>query len=479
MLTPRSSLLSLFSVTLLGACSQAQFSGATGQNASERTAPSESALTCTVTPASVVKGGKVTVQVTGTLAPSLWRSWRAGSDVVNQVKLTKASSGSYAPEGAASDELTTDRVGSQTVELRVGEQQDVQGKAADATCDFAVTAPSGDAQASPSPTPPASPATPSTPASPAPATPPSAPATPPSAPATPATPATPPSTPASPCSPSQQSIGAQIAFLVDNSNSNAATDCAAATAAGQFNGVNLYRCGSATNREAAVLAAYDLLAQIATNEPSNPLAKSAVAIASFPTSQNYVTGWAQQTSGFVAVDAQGRATIENSMKFSRSPMGLTPFGAAFTAASQIFGSAANDARAKVAVLVTDGEPTDQDPGQVKAQADALKAAGVQVIVVTYNATHASRTADALRDLTNLESTSVNGGRGHWYGSRYSSFDAYVQALIGVDAKGQAVSTPTLAQAVSSSGQLVEATNAANLKATFTNLIRSQAVSCQN
>ena len=79
-------------------------------------------------------------------------------------------------------------------------------------------------------------------------------------------------------------IGAHIAFIIDNSNSNDYTDCPDAIATGEVvDGVSLKECKSATNREIAVLSSFDLLKTYTEGDViDKALAKSTISIASFP-----------------------------------------------------------------------------------------------------------------------------------------------------------------------------------------------------
>ncbi len=276
-------------------------------------------------------------------------------------------------------------------------------------------------------------------------------------------------TPTTPCSPTQQSIGAELAFLVDNSNSNAATDCPAPTKIGRVGGVDLYECKGETNREKAVLAAYDLLSAVARNEPGNAKAKSDLAIASFPTSSDYVNGHQIQAGGWLDASTAARADVASAMLFARKPSGLTPYGAALEGGSALFAQAASDGRAKVAVLVTDGEPTDQDPGGVVAKAEALKQAGVTIITVfvTNSEARASREAKHTEMLRKIVE-STNGG---WYDhGEFPSFADYMTALLGSQSKKSLIAQI--------SAQIVEVDNSAALKDAFLSIIKTQVIACE-
>ncbi len=287
-------------------------------------------------------------------------------------------------------------------------------------------------------------------------------------PTNPTTPTTP-ETPTTPCSPTEQSIGAELAFLIDNSNSNAATDCPSPTKVARVGGVDLYECQGETNREKAVLAAYDLLSAVAKNEPGNAKAKSDLSIASFPTSNDYVNGHQVQAGGWLDSSSAARADVASAMLFARKPSGLTPYGAALEGGSELFAQAASDGRAKVAVLVTDGEPTDQDPSGVLAKAEALKQAGVTIITVfvTNSEARASREAKHTEMLRKI----VESTNGDWFDrSEFPKFADYMTALLGSQTKKSLIAKI--------SAKVVEVDNSAALKDAFLSIIKTQVIACE-
>lgn len=275
------------------------------------------------------------------------------------------------------------------------------------------------------------------------------------------------------CQDTEHKVGAEITFLIDNSNSNASTDCPNDRLIGTNNGVDVYECGSETNREKAVLAAYDVLREVAASDSDYALARSRLAIGSFPTATDYVSGWKNESNGFLDVVATGRDAISKALKFTRKPAGMTPYGAAMGGATEVFAGSANDKRAKLAVLVTDGEPTDQGPESVAAKAKALKAQGVNVITVfvTAGQTRSSRETKHIAMLKKIDDARLDqtNGAQHWYDSRYASFDAYIDALLG--GSGQ----ESLVERIS--GKVVEVQDSAALKSTFLDIIKSE-IKCE-
>lgn len=242
------------------------------------------------------------------------------------------------------------------------------------------------------------------------------------------------STPTPPqCTDKQVPVGAYVAFLVDNSNSNVSTDCPDGKKIGTFKGSDLYECGSATNREKAVIEAFKVLKESATSANAREESHSSVAIASFPTAENYVDGFAIKSPGnWLTTASAQESDLQKSLSFTRRPLGLTPYGAAMSAGNQLFGGVNDTSKARVAVLVTDGEPTDRDAGAVAQKAEELRAKGVEVftVFVTNSQTRNQRIADHLAMLNDFNQRSLADGRGPWYSQRYASMNEYARDLLG-------------------------------------------------
>jgi hypothetical protein len=269
-----------------------------------------------------------------------------------------------------------------------------------------------------------------------------------------------------PCQDQTRSIGAQIAFLIDNSQSNEATDCPfpVKTGAKSSSGQPLYRCELSTNREKAVLASFDLLKKIAENEPDNAEAVSSVAVTSFPATE--LDGFKVQ-SGWLSAHSDERAGLANLLRFTREPMGQTPYGEAMASAQSVFGSAAGDARGKMAILVTDGLPTDRNPSAVQTKADELRKSGVKVVTVyvTGPAQRSERNADHRNLLSKFESIYQSSNQ-HWYDvGSYTSFEPYVTAILG------------LAQGISQN-EVVEVQDSAALEKALLSIISQKAIRCE-
>jgi hypothetical protein len=144
-------------------------------------------------------------------------------------------------------------------------------------------------------------------------------------------------------------------------------------------------------------------------------------------------GWKIQTQGWLtAKGAPDRQNLSQSMAFSRLPFGLTPYGSGLTGATNLFSTVPNDAKAKVLVFVTDGEPTDRDPRGVAAQAAKMMSADVEIITVFIAgpATRVQRKTSHADMLRRFNDASVNDGTGPWYSNNIGSFDEYIGLING-------------------------------------------------
>ena len=200
------------------------------------------------------------------------------------------------------------------------------------------------------------------------------------------------------------------------------------------------------------------------------MAESQMAIASFPTAANQQTGWQQQI-GWRPMLAAARGEIANSLLFTRSPGGLTPYSAAMTAASTLFANVPKDDRQNVVILISDGQATDGNPTDVEAKAAALKASGVKVYVIIYGGTLAENASSQVELMQRLQNSNKASSQGNWYSSNYASFDDYIKKLVGVNGQGG------LAANVAGDGHLIELKSANNLSETVRGLVSTQALKC--
>ncbi len=272
------------------------------------------------------------------------------------------------------------------------------------------------------------------------------------------------------CADGLKLIGVQLAFIVDNSGSNTNTDCPARSMQGIFGGADVFAaCGGPTARETAILDTYDMLAKVGGQGPKDPLAQSQIAIASFPTRTDERAGW-QSHVNWQPLSAANRPGITNTIRFTRSPVGYTPYAAALTAANTVFAGAAKDNREKVAVLISDGQATDSNPSLVESQAEALKASGVKVYVVIYGGSLAEMADSHVKQMTRLQDQ-AKASNTNWYAANYANFDDYLKSLVGNKGEGG------LAAKVAGTGNLIELKSANSLSTTIRNLIATQAIKC--
>ncbi len=288
------------------------------------------------------------------------------------------------------------------------------------------------------------------------------------------------------CQASQQAIGANIVFLVDNSSSTNATDCPSPSAIGNVNGTPTYRCGAQTNREKAVLGAFDALTSVAVKD-TRDLAISNIAVVQFPT-QSSAEGSSVMTNGWVRTNTaqSDRPALESAMSFARTPFGASAFGSSIDAANRLIAGVPADGRGKVVVLITDGEPSDRDPADTKAKAAQLKALGAQVftVYVTNGQTWSQRIGAHVQTLNSWEQAAMSRGL-HWYAAHYANMTAYLTDLLGSTSQpslGQSIATQADAACIDKPGALckrfvVEASNSNALASIVQQIVTSKVTAC--
>jgi len=292
------------------------------------------------------------------------------------------------------------------------------------------------------------------------------------------------------CAANQKAIGSNILFMVDNSSSLSATDCPSPVRGNQIQDGNAgmidsWQCNGATNREQAVLAAYDLLSDVSTRDPS-PSAVSNVSVIGFPAQGNQTQNVIFATNGGISSlqPATNRAGLQTSLQFTRQPFGATVFGAPLANAASFFQQPASDARSRIAVLITDGEPTDRNPADTTSRAQQLRQQGVDVVTifVTNSQTRAAREQAHTAMLQSWDQRS-QGGR--YYAPQYQSFDAYIADILGRNGKASltdAVTSQVVATCVDSPGApcqrwKAEIQDSAGLANIVKQVIRTKAIKC--
>jgi hypothetical protein len=445
--------------TLLAlSCSKVSFSGA-GQGSrvkDNRVGSPEGSPACELSPAEVQVGGKSSVKVTASESAGDLKQVISVGDKKSERILTWVQGG-LVPKDGATNEVAPDSPGTYRIEL-----MGASGDSVLASCELKVNAQGGGGE------------TPLAPPS--------------DVPTNPAPPTSPlPEIPLPVCRADQKKIGTQIAFLIDNSNSNAATDCPNATKIGAFGGADLYECGQETNREKAVLSVFDLLKEFSAGEPVGSLAQSRIAVTSFPTQSEYVGGYKIETP-FVALESSNRSQMQTALSFTRKPFGLTPYLAAMNSGELVMKEAVADTRSKVIVLVTDGEPTDRSPQSAAQKADALRRSGINIISVFYRgtATKAQRQAAHIAMMKRIDDAFADRSERHWYDlTQFTSFESYGAYITGDG------NSPSLLERVSSlkdptcqdspgkicARKSYEVTNSEDLRRAFREIVATQAIGC--
>lgn len=237
------------------------------------------------------------------------------------------------------------------------------------------------------------------------------------------------------CTKVDRKLGARVALLIDNSSSNAATDCARPRVIGSADGVNLYQCDGESHREQAALRAFDLL-KVAGEAESAP--KSMLNIAGFPGPRNSTSTakpWIDASKGWLIADSdENRVKTASALQFVRTPHGQTPYDQGIAAAGSIFGEVpAGDKMGKLAILITDGEPTDRDPVATASKAAELHAQGVTIatVFVTGPQSRDERMESHRQMLAGFDSQqqAIN-GKHWWTNPSLFDFDSYFSKLIG-------------------------------------------------
>ena len=156
------------------------------------------------------------------------------------------------------------------------------------------------------------------------------------------------------CNKDDKVTGANFIFLIDNSGSMFETDCLNPDASGT--------CSAATEREKAILASFDRLVDITEKSDNPEQAKSVFTIAKF--SPDIRLGKMSDINEPVYAQfetiASERARLAETLKFTRQPKGDTPYEIAVQYTKRFLNEQKNQKR-NVAVLLTDGEPTDTNP----------------------------------------------------------------------------------------------------------------------
>lgn len=265
-----------------------------------------------------------------------------------------------------------------------------------------------------------------------------------------------------PCPTGTEAVGANVAFIIDNSGSHGGSDCPGVKSTKDENGRTLFECTGKTNREKAVEGALSILENVGK---SGGRSTSYVASAVFP--KDFTSGSVTGRAGWVDPSANMSSVLED-MKIVRKPLGLTPYGEGLKAADRLFGNLADTSKDGYVIFVTDGFPTDRDPAASLELAQSLRAKGVKILTVMV--TNAVSEEKWLSDHRAMMNQLIEKGDGWYNKSRFTTDDAYLTSLLGKDGRSGLLDTM--------SDQVVRVENSDKLQSTFESLIKEEALKCE-
>jgi hypothetical protein len=244
----------------------------------------------------------------------------------------------------------------------------------------------------------------------------------------------------------------RIAFIVDNSGSHAApggTDpvrSSDASARGQVE--------DHTYRQNAIFTAIDTIwgKETVQKEKKGSYTGSDVSLAFFPRmgsnteyqKLNLVSGEVDDAAtatkfSSITYDAAAKQKVWDSLDFTHSPSGMTPYKAVLDAALELLPDDAADKRPREVFLITDGLPTDSSPKAVMSASQSLVSKGIRVTTIyIFNPSKADHVVSVFGPrkptLQRIETTDAykvlqDSFRTGWgQEDRYKSFAAYWKAL---------------------------------------------------
>jgi hypothetical protein len=244
------------------------------------------------------------------------------------------------------------------------------------------------------------------------------------------------------CSDDTKPVGTHVAFMIDNSGSNGATDCYMRKDIDKYR----YECSGPTKRERAVYAVYDYLKAFAAQNTGGDTeakarAASKMAITKFPLDPKIEGDQAFQRNpqsesgdGWFNTSINQQDALTAVMSFTRKVYGSTPYYEAITGAKTVFASLkdADASKTKIAILISDAEPTDANPELVVKLADELKKNGVTLITVKL--TEASGFGVRLQEHKSMIKEWDDGSPYYprdIYGEAPQGFDKYFEAVISL------------------------------------------------
>jgi hypothetical protein len=178
-----------------------------------------------------------------------------------------------------------------------------------------------------------------------------------------------------------------------------------------------------------------------------------------------ISGYDLGSSGWVNSSTESSKIAED-LKITRAPYGMTPYGEGLSATEALFASTPEISKPKVAIFVTDGLPTDQDPYISLQKANSLKASGVKIISILVSS------KDKNSMITEHKSflEGIGGEEKPWYSPDYTSYEQYFSSLLGDGSKEGLL--------VSMSDDVIYLKDSSELKNAFDSIIGEQALSCK-
>jgi hypothetical protein len=219
------------------------------------------------------------------------------------------------------------------------------------------------------------------------------------------------------CESGEEYVGANFIFAIDNSGSMRETDCPSG---------NPDDCGI-TERENALLKTFDVLTEATKDSEFKDKTVSSFSVAKFtPADRKLTLAETETFSTTFETLPENRDLLAETLTFARRPKGATPYSYALQLGQTFLDDPAlANHDQNILVLVTDGEPTDQSPSQVRELASQIDAR-----IVTIRINHQKLTADE-RQQRHREIIAEN--YGSWATDAYPDVQAYADDLLALPA----------------------------------------------
>ncbi|MFW7378826.1 MAG: vWA domain-containing protein [Oligoflexus sp.] len=218
------------------------------------------------------------------------------------------------------------------------------------------------------------------------------------------------------CQSSEEYVGANFMFMIDNSGSMVEADCPSGDAAD---------CGM-TERERALLKAFDILTDATVSSELNEKAISSFSVAKFTPEDRSLSidEFHEPVQLTLETVPENRDELAEVLRFNRRPEGDTPYLNALELGLRIQSTPQiNHDLQKVLILVTDGEPTDRQPSMVREKAQEFDGKIVTIRVNYRDLNAEGRRSEHLRVMSE--------NYPDWSLDQHPSIDAYVDDLLSL------------------------------------------------